>query len=106
VGEGGRRPGEASVDLSLLKEKEERDLIKRLALFPQSLRTCAQNDSPHPLANALLALCRQFHFFYDHHRVLGDNPELTRARLALLEAVRQVLRLGLSLLGVSAPESM
>jgi len=106
--EGGPPKGvsETSVDLSLLKEKEERDLIKRLALFPQSLHTCAQNDSPHPLANALLALCRQFHFFYDHHRVLGDNPELTQARLALLEAVRQVLRLGLSLLGVSAPESM
>src|SRR5262249_38260828 len=95
-----------SADLSLLKEKEERDLIKRLALFPQNLQLCAQADSPHPLATYLLALCRQFHFFYDHHRVLGDDPQLTQARLALLEAVRQILRLGLSLLGVSAPESM
>ena len=105
TGEGGQRPGEVP-DLSLLKEKEERELIKRLALFPQSLRICAQSDSPHPLANYLLALGRQFHFFYDHHRVLGVDPGLTRARLALLEAVRQVLRLGLSLLGVSAPDSM
>ncbi len=93
-------------NLSLLKEKEERALMKRLSLFPQSLRVCAQVDSPHPLANYLLSLGRQFHFFYDHHRVLGVDPALTQARLALLESVRQVLRLGLKLLGVSAPESM
>lgn len=93
-------------NLDLLKEKEERALMKRLALFPQSLTMCAQTDSPHPLANYLLSLGRQFHFFYDHHRVLGVDPALTQARLALLESVRQVLRLGLKLLGVSAPDSM
>lgn len=93
-------------NLSQLAEKEERDLIRRLLLFPHALRVCAQEDSPHPLANYLLSLCRQFHHFYDHHRVLGDNAALSQGRLALLQAVRQVLRLGLSLLGVSAPESM
>jgi arginyl-tRNA synthetase len=98
--------GGSEINLSLLKEKEERELIKRLVAFPQTLVVCAQGDSPHPLATYVMALCRQFHFFYDHHRVLGDNPELTRARLALLDGVREVLRLGLSLLGVSAPESM
>ena len=66
----------------------------------------AQEDSPHPLATYLLTLCRQFHYFYDHHRVLGEEPRLTAARLSLLESVRQVLRLGLNLLGVSAPEAM
>lgn len=93
-------------NLSLLKEKEERELMKRLALFPQTLLVCAQEDSPHPLANYLLLLCRQFHYFYDNHRVLGEDPPLTRARLALIDAVRQVLQIGLTLLGVSAPESM
>jgi arginyl-tRNA synthetase len=92
--------------LQLLKEKEERDLMKRLALFPQVLRVCSQEDSPHPLANYLLLLARQFHYFYDHHRVLGDDPRLTLARLGLIDAVRQLLKLGLGLLGVSAPESM
>ncbi len=95
-----------TADLSLLKEKEERDLMKRLALFPQVLNVCFQDDSPHPLANYLMLLARQFHHFYDHHRVLGDDPALSRARLALLDAVRQMLMLGLALLGVSAPESM
>src|SRR6185295_18981282 len=61
-------------DLSLLKETEERDLMKRLSLFTQALLVCEQEDSPHPLANYLLALCRQFHHFYDHHRVLGEDP--------------------------------
>ena len=92
--------------LHLLKEKEERDLMKRLALFTHTLLVCEREDSPHPLANYLLALCRQFHHFYDHHRVLGVDPALSQARLGLLEAVRTVLGLGLSLLGVSAPESM
>lgn len=105
VGQGGRRPDEGP-DLSLLKEKEERDLMKRLAFFPHTLLICAREDSPHPLANYLLQLCRQFHHFYDHHRVLGESPELTRARLELLGAVRNILKLGLKLLGVSAPESM
>ncbi|MFA5976449.1 MAG: arginine--tRNA ligase [Elusimicrobiota bacterium] len=92
--------------LHLLIEKEERELMKRLALFPQTLRVCAQEDSPHPLATYLLMLCRQFHHFYDHHRVLGEDAGLSSARLVLLDAVRQVLRLGLHLLGVSTPESM
>jgi arginyl-tRNA synthetase len=89
-----------------LVEKEERELIKRLALFPQVLRVCSQEDSPHPLAGYLLLLARQFHYFYDHHRVLGEDPRLTQARLGLVDAVRQLLKLGLGLLGVSAPESM
>ncbi len=92
--------------LTLLKEKEERELMKRLALFPQALLVCAQEDSPHPLANYLMQVSKQFHFFYDHHRVLGDDPRLTQARLALLAAARSILKLGLALLGVSAPESM
>lgn len=103
---GALAPWSTGADLSLLKEAEELDLIRKLSLFPQALSTCAQEDSPHPLANYLLALCRQFHHFYDHHRVLGDDLALTRARLQLLDAVRGVLALGLKLLGVSAPEQM
>jgi len=95
-----------SLDLSPLVAKEERDLMKRLALFPQVLLVCAQEDSPHPLVNYLLVLARQFHHFYDHHRVLSENAALTRARLALLQALRGILGLGLNLLRVSAPESM
>jgi arginyl-tRNA synthetase len=93
-------------DLNILKEKEERELMKRLVAFPVVLRACAQENSPHPLATYLLQLARQFHHFYDHHRVLGEDAALTQARLRILRAVRDLLRLGLHLLGVSAPESM
>lgn len=106
---GGKIKGEAATqnaDLSLLIEKEERDLMRRLSFFPQALRVCEVEDSPHPVANYLLSLAKQFHHFYDHHRVLGDDVALSQARLALLDAVRTILKLGLSLLGVSAPESM
>jgi len=96
----------SQADLSLLTAKEERDLIKRLLLFPNNLDICASENSPHPLATYLLLLGRQFHHFYDHHRVLGEDEKVTRARLALLYAVRQVMRIGLRLLGVSAPEQM
>ncbi len=99
-------PLDTTADLGLLKEKEERELMKRMAVFPQILRVCAEEDSPHPLANYLLLLCRQFHHFYDHHRVLGEDLGLTRARLRLLGATRQLLKVGMMLLGVSAPESM
>jgi arginyl-tRNA synthetase len=92
--------------LHLLVEKEERELMKRLALFPHILAICSQEDSPHPLANYLMQVARQFHHFYDHHRVLGENTALTQARLGLLSAVRTILKMGLGLLGVGAPESM
>ena len=97
---------DVAADIALLKEPEEHDLIKRLSFFPQVLLICASEDSPHPLATYLLLLCKQFHFFYDHHRVLGVDPALTQARLFLLAGVRNVIRQGLALLGVSAPESM
>jgi arginyl-tRNA synthetase len=103
--QGGVSPS-ANPSLNLLVEKEEHVLMRRLALFPQVLLVCSNEDSPHPMANYLMQLARQFHYFYDNHRVLGENPDLTQARLALLEAVRTILKLGLGLLGVSAPESM
>jgi len=95
-----------SFDPTPLREEQERELMKRLAMFPHVLLVCSREDSPHPLANYLLLLARQFHHFYDHHRVLGEETRLTQARLGLIDAVRQMLKLGLSLLGVSAPETM
>ena len=54
---------------------------------------------PHPLANYLLLLGRQFHHFYDHQRVLGIEADLSTARLGLIDAVRKMLQLGLGLFG-------
>lgn len=93
-------------DLKLLKEKEELDLIKFLSQFPYALKTCGQNLEPHGLVAYLQELASTFHYFYDKHRVIGDDAELTRARLYLVNCTRIVLSNGLRLLGVSAPNKM
>ncbi len=80
--------------------------MSRLADYPQVLERAAAELSPHDVAFYLRDLASAFHSFYDAQRVLVDDPALRRARLALLAATRQVLRNGLGVLGVSAPEQM
>jgi arginyl-tRNA synthetase len=90
-----------------LKEEAELELIKTIALFPDSLFSCQQQLDPFPLVDYLLQLAICFHKFYDRHRVIDpENPGLSSERLLLSEAVRVVLANGLRLLGVSAPEKM
>ena len=96
----------ATVDLGLLTEAEEFDLIKALDRFGEVIETAAFSFAPHLLADYALQLSRAFHAYYDKHRVLSDDNALTRARLALLQGMRLVLRQSLRLLGMSAPEEM
>ncbi|MDR2352324.1 MAG: arginine--tRNA ligase [Deltaproteobacteria bacterium] len=94
-------------DFSLLKEKEELDLIFQLESFPETLQTVRSNFSPHLLTVWLLETAKLFHHYYGAHRIiLEDNLPLTRARVALAKAVRGVVARGLTLLGVSVPERM
>ena len=94
------------IDLSLLNEKEEINLIKKLWQFSEVLNICYQTRDPYMLTAYLQELAETFHKFYDLHRVLGVEDNLTKARLALIEATRISLVLGLELLGVSRPEKM
>ena len=96
----------ASVDLSPLVEREELELIKTLDRFPEVIRTAAQDFAPHLLAEYALSLSRSFHAYYDKHRVLTDDEELSRSRLALLKALHTVLRNSLDVLGMDAPLEM
>jgi len=96
----------ASVDLSSLVEPEELELIKSLDRFPEIVRTAAHDFAPHLLAEYALDLARSFHAYYDKHRVLTDDEDLSRARLALLHALQTVLRNGLDALGMDAPSEM
>lgn len=98
-------PESASL-LAALHEAEAWALIKRLALFPDVVTRCLRDASPHHLTTYLMELAGQFHKYYDHYRVITDDPPLTAARLAVVDAVRQVLSNGLSLLGVTAPDKM
>ncbi|MFC1658095.1 arginine--tRNA ligase [Candidatus Omnitrophota bacterium] len=93
-------------DLSLLGEPEEINLMKRLWQFPRILELCYKSLDPYFITVYLQEIAEDLHRFYERHRVLSENKDLTNARLALIEAARIVLEKGLSLLGISAPESM
>ena len=93
-------------NFSMLKEAQEMDLMRKIALYPQVLLICAKQLDPFALVRYLQELAGCFHKFYDAHRVLDENKELSRERLALIEAARIILGDGLTLLGVSAPEKM
>jgi arginyl-tRNA synthetase len=87
-------------------EEEERTLLRKLAAFPEIVRGAAEAREPHRLPTYLVELSGVFHRFYHHCRVVTDDADLTRARLDLCAASATVLRNGLGLMGVSAPERM
>ena len=93
-------------DLSRLSAPTEQALMLKLADYPGMLARAAADLAPHDLAFYLRDLSAAFHSYYAAERFLVDDPHLARARMALLAATRQVLRNGLALLGVSAPEAM
>ncbi|HAW45268.1 MAG TPA: arginine--tRNA ligase, partial [Sutterella sp.] len=96
----------AAADLSLLSQSSEQNLIVRLSQYPATLEQCVRDETPHLLCIYLKDLAAGFHAFYNTQRVLTEDAELTTSRLALLEAVRIVLRNGFALLGIEAPERM
>lgn len=95
-----------SIDFSLLKSEEEIALIKDLFHFPYILDFCTKILDPYPITGYLLGLATCFHRFYDRHKVLTDDPNLTKARLALIFAVKTVLNSGLRLINISVPQEM
>ncbi|HNK04257.1 MAG TPA: arginine--tRNA ligase, partial [Accumulibacter sp.] len=93
-------------DLSRLDSPHELTLATRLGAFPERIESAAEELSPHLIAFYLKDLASEFHSYYNAERMLVDDPVLRQARLALAAAVRQVIRNGLAILGVSCPESM
>jgi arginyl-tRNA synthetase len=106
AGASGKNLSASDRELSLLKEPEERDLMKELFEFNYCLLVCAKQLDPYSLTAYLQTLASVFHKFYDKCQVLSDDQELTLARLFLIRAVKIVLANGLLLLGVSSPERM
>jgi len=96
----------AESDLSRLDNERELALCARLTAFPETVQSAAAEYAPHQIAFYLKDLAGEFHSYYNAERMLVDDEGLKLARLALATAVRQVIRSGLALLGVSAPESM
>lgn len=99
-------PTDAAANLSFLNMTEEINLIKHLIQFPAVVESSALSYEPHRLVNYLFELATFFHKFYTVCRVIGENNELSMARLALINATRTIIANGLSLLGISAPRHM
>lgn len=91
---------------AFLENPEATALLKQLARFPEDVSDAAASYEPHRIANYLLKLAQMYHKFYTEHRVLSDDGAMRNAYLCLCDAVRIVLKNGLGLLGVFAPEQM
>ncbi len=98
--------GIGSADMSQLVLPEEMGLIKEILNFFDVLEGSARSFEPHRITFYLMDLVGKFHGYYNKARVLGNEPDLTMARLALLSVLQKVIREGLELLGVAAPERM
>ena len=93
-------------DPARLVEEGEIELIRLLAQFSDLVEEAATEMEPHRIVFYLLNFAGAFHRYYNRHRIITDDLELTRARLLLVRNVQRVTRTGLWLLGVDAPESM
>lgn len=89
-----------------LMEPVEAELLAKLAAYPDIVSRAAEQYEPHQLGNYLKELASLFHGWYNEHKVLGDDAVLMQARLLLSVSIQQVVKNGLLLLGVSAPDSM
>ena len=96
----------AGADLASLCGERELGLCAKLASFPEVIAQAAGDFAPHSVAFYLRELAGDFHSWYNAERLLVDDEAQKRARLALALAIQQVLRNGLHILGVSAPEAM
>ena len=99
-------PALKDVDLSALEGPQAQALMQMLAKYPEMLSAAADGNAPHDVTFYLRDLAASYHSYYDAERILVDDEKVKLARLALVAATAQVLRNGLAVLGVSAPERM
>ncbi len=99
-------PAVSEIDVSLLTDEHERALIKQLSLLPEEIRAAAKAYDPSRVNRYVTELAARFHKFYTFCRLRGEDDALLRARLKLVDCTRQVLAVGLGIIGVTAPEKM
>ena len=98
--------GVGLAQVNLLSEPQELALVSLISRYPEAIEAAARVCEPHQIAYYLREVANGLHSYYNAVPLLCENESLRCARLCLLKAVRQVLRNGMQLLGVSAPESM
>ena len=89
-----------------MKEESEKNLLKLFHRYESEMLYAAENFEPHRVANFLQELAAAFHKFYTECRIIGSEKKLAEARIALAVATQTLLRNGLAVLGVDAPERM
>ena len=103
---GGKLADLHQADLSPLTQAHEIALMQRLSSYPESVADAATDLAPHTIANYLKELASELHSYYNEYKFLIEDEAVKIARLSLIAATQQVLKNGLYLLGVSAPEKM
>jgi arginyl-tRNA synthetase len=99
-------PERGRAALARMVEPHEQALLASLSRYPEVVEMAAVQRAPHAMVHYLRDLANDFHTYYNAHQFLVDDAELRDARLTLIQGLRQVVRNGLGLLGVSAPEAM
>jgi arginyl-tRNA synthetase len=106
LGSKGYKYDAAAADLALLTNSHEQAVITALSKYPETIEHAALNRAPHALVHFLRDLANALHTYYNAEQFIVEDAALRNARLTLVLAVQQVIRNGLTLLGVSAPETM
>lgn len=96
----------STTDLELLTSTEEQNLLKKMHEFPEEMLYCAENFESHSIAAYLEELAALFHRFYTQCRIIGTEKKLAEARIALAIAVQSIIKNGLTILGLAAPDRM
>ena len=96
----------AQVDAALLSDPYSQALLKAMAAFPAAVEAAAEKNEPYLVARATMAVCTAMNKFYYEVRIMAEDEDRKNARLALTDGARQVIAIGLNLLGIAAPERM
>ncbi len=96
----------AGVDYGLLSDTESAAVVAALAAFPDAVLDAMEKNEPYLVTRSVIGICAAFNKFYYEQRIMADDGSVRQARLALTDATRQVIAVGLGLIGVAAPERM
>ena len=94
------------LDYSLLSDEDSLRVIRAIGNFPRAVREAAQKYEPYLVSRAVIAVCQAYNKFYYEHRIIGEEEQVQKARLALTAAAKSVISTGLFLVGLAAPERM
>ena len=93
-------------DYSALQDDEAQDCLRKLGRFPDVIKEAADKYEPSMITRAVTDLAQAYNKFYYEHRILDDDPAVAAARVALTRAMKSVIKTGLYLIGIEAPERM